>query len=227
MARKIKKTDKGKAWARRQMSAKPYELDQREVLKSFLIICEGQNTEPAYFKSFPLGNAQVEAYGMGSSKTALVNQVLNIIAEESADEDLEVWVVFDFDVNEYQKEQQKIDYNQAIAKAMDNGLRVACSNDSFELWFLLHYQLLESPWSRHQYYDRLSELWDCNYEKAGKRFTFCRGIYRRLEEDERASQANAMNHASRLDTQQGRLPFAERNPHTSVYELVSELNVYL
>lgn len=80
------------------MTAKTYALEQRPLAKAFLIICEGENTEPQYFKSFPLGNASVENYGTGASKTALVNQVLETLASDADAGRKEVWVVFDFDI---------------------------------------------------------------------------------------------------------------------------------
>lgn len=202
-------------------------MGEDKVLESFLIICEGSNTEPEYFKSFPLSNASVESYGLGSSKTALVKQVISILASDEVSKSNEVWVVFDFDIKPDQIEQQKQDYNNAVELAQQNGLHIACSNDAFELWFLLHYQFLYTQWTRHQYYEKLSELWDCNYEKAGKALGFCRRIYQRLQDDENADQEEAIKRAKRLHEDQQGLAFAERNPHTSVYQLVKELNEYL
>ena len=37
----------------------------RPVRESFLIVCEGQNTEPEYFNSFRLTSATVKAVGKG------------------------------------------------------------------------------------------------------------------------------------------------------------------
>lgn len=56
----------------------------------------------------------------------------------------ETWVVFDFDIKPDQLEQQKEDYNRAIELAKNHDIKVAYSNDSFELWFLLHYQHLDT-----------------------------------------------------------------------------------
>jgi hypothetical protein len=223
----IKKSDHKKAWAKRKMSARPYPVEQRDKAKSFLIICEGYNTEPCYFKSFPLGNAEVESYGVGSSKTALVEQVLGIVANDEDARLQEIWVVFDFDIKHDQLEKQKVDFNNAIELAHRNNIKVACSNDSFELWFLLHYQFLDLKWTRHEYYDKLSELWECNYSKNGKEIEFCRKIYQRLEEDERADQNDAIKRAKRLHDKHSDLQYAEKNPYTSVYQLVDELNQYL
>jgi len=223
----IKQSDRKKAWARRRTSSKPYVLESKEQAKIFLIICEGENTEPTYFKSFPLGNATIESYGLGSSKTALVKQILQVLESEANAKQKEVWVVFDFDIHPEQVAKQKEDYNNAIALAEKNGLKVAYSNDSFELWLLLHYQPLDTHWTRHNYYQKLSELWNCNYEKEGKKVEFCRSIYRRLIEDKAANQEEAIAHAKKLyEAHKDKNP-ADKNPCTLIHQLVQELNKYL
>lgn len=167
--KQIKKTDRKKPWYKKRFQTRPYAIESREKAKSFLIICEGENTEPWYFKSFPLGNAQVESYGLGRSKTALVEYVLEILRADEDSTEKEAWVVFDMDKTPGELAQQKEDFNHAIQLAQKHGLNVAYSNDCFELWFVLHYQYLDMSLSRNQYYKRLSELWDCNYEgKIGK-----------------------------------------------------------
>ncbi|AEE53545.1 RloB family protein [Haliscomenobacter hydrossis] len=223
----VKKTDQEKAWAKRTLGKKAYQEYSREQAKVFLIICEGMNTEPLYFKAFPLGNAKVDSYGLGSSKTALVEYVIQNVVSDRNNTDKEIWVVFDFDIKPDQVEQQKEDYNRAIELAANKGIKVAYSNDSFELWFLLHYQYLELKWTRHQYYQKLEEWWECNYEKEGKKSEFCRKIYQKLKDDPRADQTEALNRASRLFEQQAEVSFAERNPCTTVYDLVKALNEYL
>lgn len=222
-----KKTDQGKAWAKRPLGKKAYQEYSREQAKVFLIICEGMNTEPLYFKAFPLGNAKVDSYGLGSSKTALIEYVIQNVVSDRSNADKEIWVVFDFDIKPDQFEQQKEDYNRAIQLAANKGIKVAYSNDSFELWFLLHYQHLELKWTRHQYYQKLGEWWECNYEKEGKKGEFCRKIYQKLLDDSRSDQDEAISRASRMLGQQQELSFADRNPCTTVFELVKELNEYL
>lgn len=73
-----KVTDKSKPWNKRQTKASRYTLGKFSGQKSYLIICEGQNIEPQYFKSFPDGNVSVEAYGLGRTKTSLVSYVIEM-----------------------------------------------------------------------------------------------------------------------------------------------------
>ncbi len=51
---------------------------RRDVKQSFLIICEGRNTEPDYFNAFRLTSAQVKAMGEGRSTVTLVQRALAI-----------------------------------------------------------------------------------------------------------------------------------------------------
>jgi hypothetical protein len=223
----VKKTDREKPWAKRTSSKEPYRENSKEQAKVFFIICEGKNTEPLYFKSFPLGSAKVESYGFGRSKTALVNHVVENVVNDQENAGKEIWVVFDFDIKPDQVEQQKEDYNRAIELAKNHNIKVAYSNDAFELWFLLHYQSLDVQWTRHQYYQKLSEYWNCNYENEAKHSAFCRKIYQKLQDDSKANQQTAINYAENLLNSQLQIAYADQNPCTTVYQLVAELNKYL
>lgn len=44
----------------------------RIVKQSFLIVCEGENTEPDYFNAFRLTSANVKAVGQGINTVRLV-----------------------------------------------------------------------------------------------------------------------------------------------------------
>ena len=222
----IKITDLKKAWNKKPEKEMLW-AEKVEKMKQFLIICEGENTEPEYFKSFPVGNAEVESYGLGMSKTALVNAALKKLKNDEDAKRKEVWVVFDMDIKGDQSGQLKEDYNNAIELATRNKLRVAYSNDAFELWFLLHYQYFDSQITRHEYYEKLSTLWNCNYEKVGKQIEFSRKIYQQLENDERVSQLEAFARAERLLNDQIDMVFSDQNPCTTVFQLVEELNKYL
>jgi hypothetical protein len=221
----IKKGDQNKAWNKRKVKTQPYKVEIRDKGKAFLIICEGQNTEPEYFKSFPVVTATVESYGTGSSRMKLVKQVIEIKKNEDADK--EIWVVFDMDIQRDNVVRLKADFDNAIALAQANDIKVAYANDAFELWFLLHYMYFDNQWTRHEYYQKLSELWGLNYEKAGKNLVFCKSIYRRLENDERVSQEQAMRRAKRLLTTQTDKKPSERNPCTTIQCLVDELNRHI
>ena len=81
----------------------------------------------------------------------LVNYISDFIKENKIDLTIdECWVVFDKD-----------DFNQgfdnAINKALKKKLKVAYSNESFELWFLLHFDFMDSAVGRKDYNKRITE----------------------------------------------------------------------
>ena len=207
-----------KPWLRKQKPHR-YAIQSRLRNKTFLIVCEGQ-TEEQYFRSFPVLSATVHPVQTGNSNTVLVDEAIRLQRKENYDE---VWCVFDFDVNPLIEGQGK-DFNQAIRTAQDRGFHCAYSNDSFELWFVLHYQYLDQQFHRTQFYQALSRYWGVSYERVGKTLTFARDIYRRLADDSAASQVSAIGHARRLLALQEGKPCHLQNPVTTVFKLVERLN---
>lgn len=105
----------------------------REVKQTFLIVCEGENTEPDYFNAFRLTSSNIKAVGQGINTVSLVQKALRIREEErkKGREYDQCWVVFDKD------DFPDNDFNRAIALAQSNGMNAAYSNQAFEYWFLL------------------------------------------------------------------------------------------
>lgn len=222
-----KKNNLATPWFKKQFAPnKPYQEESRKKPKKFLLLCEGKNTEPGYFKAFPVVSASVKAFGYGSSKTALVEYAIEV-AKEDRYQGHEVWVVFDFDIKPDQLSQQKEDYNRAIEMAKREKFKVAYSNDAFELWFVLHFQEVEGKFNRYHFYERLSDFLEINYEKKAKERKFCTQLYRRLADHPKASQAKAIVRAKKLMGRCTHLPHADRCPCTTVFELVDSLNQYL
>lgn len=229
MSRHSKKTDQNKAWNKRIGAAAAYKRNSRQPNdRRFLIICEGKNTEPLYFKAFPVLQAEVEAFGTGRSKTSLVDATIDYVARLPRDSEREVWLVFDMDHDPIKDSAlQREDFNHAVSQAGRHGFRVAYSNDAFELWFVLHYQYLDAAMTRREYFELLGRRWGISYERGGKGHRFCATLYQRLLDDPLASQENAIRNAERLFRQSQHISPAEQNPCTTVYQLVAELNKYL
>lgn len=218
--RAVKKTDKNKAWNRK---AKPsnYKIETIPIRKSILIVCEGQ-TEKLYFESFPVLGLKVEAVDLGGqSKTKLVDSTQKIIESSEYEYD-EIWCVFDMDFKNGADEYA--DFDNAIEKANTLGYKVAYSNDSFELWFYLHYNKIEAQQLRTFYYEQLSQKFGINYEREGKKYAFCQKVYSILLNDEQASQERAIKNADELYESQKHLIYHKQNPVTTVYKLVQTLN---
>ncbi len=97
---------------------------------TILIVCEGKNTEPSYFKQFRLSTATIKTVGEGYNTISLVKRALEILENETYDQ---VWCVFDKD------DFTENDFNNAIKLAEKSDLKVAYSNQAFEYWILLHF----------------------------------------------------------------------------------------
>jgi len=216
----IKKTDiKGdKPWLKKTKPSK-YKIETEDKNRTILIVCEGQ-TEELYFKSFPVITLKVEAVELGQTKLKLVDTALKLSEQKTYDE---IWCVFDLDIKR-DEENCIPDFDNAISKALNLGFKVANSNDAFELWFYLHYQYTDQENHRTFYYQKLSELWNLNYEKEGKKWDYCYKNYKRLNEDTRASQEKAIERAKNLYELKKELPFHMQNPVSLVFELVELLN---
>lgn len=206
---------------------KPYDEETIDINKTFLIICEGENTEPLYVKGFPVPSKKVLIEGGRHSKTSLVEYALKICNEEKY-AGREVWCVFDFDRKPDEAATQPQDFNNAINLAEKNGMKVAWSNDAFELWFLLHFDKLETPLSRNELYPILKEKWRLeSFSRQAKTRDFCEGHYERHLGYNGSSQELAIKRARELHHRyDGSRNFADHCPCTTVYLLVEELNIY-
>ncbi len=221
-SKSIKITDiKGqKPWLKK-VNASRYIIESIETNKTILIVTEGQ-TEKLYFESFPVLTLTVEAINLeGQSKLKLIESTTLLIKNRESKYE-EVWCVFDMDVK--QKEKEFADFDNAITKGKALGYNIAYSNDSFELWFYLHFNYTEQKNHRIFYYKFLGKQWNLNYEKDGKTYMFCQSIYSKLEEDKNASQENAIKNSEKLFQNQKHLKYHQQNPVTMVYELVKYLN---
>jgi hypothetical protein len=207
---------------------KPYNEAQIDLKKTFLIICEGENTEPLYFRSFPVPTNTVLIKGGCNSKNSLVDYALKL-KNDPAYADREIWCVFDYDVDTGQLATQSNDFNSAIEKAESNGMRVAWSNDAFELWFVLHYESLDTQLSRNELYEILKIKWDLErFHSEAKTQGFCAGHYERHGGSQSTSQLLAIRRARALhEKYKSARDFSKQCPCTTVYLLVEELNRYI
>ncbi|MDZ7900921.1 MAG: RloB family protein [Arcicella sp.] len=214
----VKPTDKDTDWGKRQNAGRP----ERSIVvkETFLIYCEGENTEPEYFKSFPVRtDTRVEAIGLGMSRTALVKDVIKR-KRKNDDKTLKIWVVFDRDIRYENQGQDNQDFNNAIYLASKNNINCAYSNDCFELWFLLRDEYLETEMHRTQIYRKLSDKLGFNYEKDGKGKDFAKSLYPMFLD----RLPFAIRNAERLHKSHTDKEYCHQNPCTTVYLLVEELN---
>lgn len=188
----------------------PRKVDTREVKQKFLIVCEGKKTEPNYFRSFrvPKNVVEIDIQGLGQNPSKLVNSAKKLKDGEDYDQ---VWCVFDRDAWTIQ------DFNNAIKNAEDWGFKVAYSNEAFELWYLLHFQFINTGIPRSDYIKKLKSLLGHKYQKNSET------IYDELFE----KQPTAIKHATTLLKQYNPHNPVDDNPSTTVHLLVQELNRFI
>jgi hypothetical protein len=111
-----------KRFERQEKTRKENEKEQRIY---FLIVCEGEKTEPNYFKAFqkklPLYTLEVEVVGTAKNTLQVVEETLKIRSNSSKPCD-SAWAVFDRDSFPSHK------FDTAIEKAKANNVKCAYSN---------------------------------------------------------------------------------------------------
>ncbi|MCX2735679.1 hypothetical protein CHR37_07450 [Bacillus velezensis] len=181
--------------------------DARDLI---LIVCEGEKTEPLYFESFGLTNVHI--HGAGGDPLTVVKTAIDIRKTEKKDNIYynQTWCVFDRDSFSADR------FNGALGKAQANKIDVAYSNESFELWFLLHFEYLNVGLSRDDYGAKLSKYIGKKYEKCEANMF---SILRKL-----GNQKEAIKRADKLLSYHTHNDPYNNNPSTTVHNLIKELN---
>lgn len=194
----------------------------RELITYFLIVCEGEKTEPNYFKSFPkqVGKIvyDIEFDGGGISTLKVVEKAIEI-RDKSKQKYDRVWAVFDRDSFKSNS------FNSAVLKAKANDIKCAWSNEAFELWYLLHFHDRITAMTRDEYKKSLEDA--VNKKLGRKKNTF---KYKKNDNEmftllnKLGSQESAIKRAKDLANGITGEQFANYNPQTMVFKLVEELN---
>lgn len=129
---------------------------RRKINPTILIVCEGKETEPLYFKGFRSRYVNVnieipEKSSMGKNRSKTTDP-LNLIKKSiyykqnkyyiNAEDGDRVWCVFDIDVNYQNPDSLKAKSSEiqaAYEVAKRNNIKLGISNPCFELWYLLHF----------------------------------------------------------------------------------------
>jgi len=183
-----------------------------------LVVCEGEVTEPQYLIGFKNAcrNSRVDVEispEHGVDPKTLVEDAkarkkkADKAAENERDENLKydsVWAVFDVDDHAH--------IPDAVQMARDNGIDLAISNPSFELWLLLHFRDNPGMKSR-EVVARLLRTHDKGYHKHVD--------YHRYKE----GYSQAVSRAKRLDTiaNDAGTPAWNCNPTTGVHRLTESI----
>lgn len=212
---------------RERTKEKKRSIETKEVRVYFLIVCEGEKTEPNYFKSFKTNVKSfvytIDTLGEGSNTKDLVKRTIKARDKSSQQYD-SVWVVFDKDSF------SPDNFNGAIQLASHNDIKVGWSNEAFELWYLLHFQYRNTYMSREDYKKAIEKEVNDKITAQSKSKKVKPFVYKKNSADmydllERyGNQEQAIKNAEKLIASHNCNNFAIHNPCTRVHLLVQELN---
>lgn len=207
-------------------------IKSRPILpERHLFVSEGTKTEPNYIEGLincicrKLGEqarSQFEVIGGGACTLSLLKKAEKY--EKNHSEGFQhVWIIYDkddfppdaFDNTENRCNALNKRYEE---QGTDLKFHAIWSNQCVELWFLLHYIYLDTDIPRDDYYDKLSDYFDYEYEKNDVR-TF-QTLLPHLK--------TAMKYAKKL---MGSYPEdcspSGKAPCTNFFELIKEFSSYL
>lgn len=197
---------------------------------SFLIVTEGEKTEPFYFeglkhriqeriggmiKVVPAPDIQIHGAGAG---TARLLETADELVKKAKIPYQNIWLVFDKDDFE--------DFDETIKSAEERGYHVAWSNPCFEYWLYLHFAYSDSALCREDWFQKLKEsfvaydLSESGYQKNEE------NLYELLESVYGVETAIKNAKRRMADFKTGESP-SKCDPGTKVHVLVHELRSYL
>lgn len=208
------------AWKKRfEREERKRAVETRTKLVYYLIVCEGEKTEPNYFKALekelPRGTVDLKIDGVGRNTIGLVNYTIKQRDNACRKYD-RVWVVFNKD------DFPDDNFNSAIIKASSNDINCAWTNEAFELWFLLHFQFVNTGMKREDYKAYLER-------EIKKRSQNAKYVYLKNDIDtfsilkNYGNQKQAIEWAKQLKQNYTDECYATHNPCTLVHELIEEL----
>lgn len=198
---------------------------------SFLIVTEGERTEPLYLKGIQKKIKEkmdgridvieipvIDIHGEGCGTGKLI-EVTERIVKEAKILYQNVWVVFDKDDFD--------DFDVAIQLGKEKGYQVAWSNQSFEYWLYLHFNYSDSALHRYDWNEKLNEIFkqynlgDGTYRKNYDNIYDLVNVYDGVNSAIRNAKRRMAGFVDERD-----IP-SQYDPGTMVYKLVEDLKCYL
>jgi len=203
-----------------------YEI--RKPYRFIYIFTEGEKTEVNYFEAkkeeifsdVRRKNICIEIMGTGYNTMSIVDYAIDFLMKnkvnvDSSESEDECWVVFD-------RDDFKKDFDNAISRAEANNIQVAYSNESFELWYLLHFSYFSSAVKRSIYISKLTEkLKEITGDKKTKYEKNSVNMYSFIKDKEDDAIKNAKKLLKLHETEKA---ISKKEPSTSVFLLVESLN---
>lgn len=214
----------------------------RKYTYHILIACEDENTEPYYFNKFKLMFEEIwpketlflKPIGTGRNSLGVVKRAIEertTLASESNRSTIDqTWAVFDKDDLD-KSEGNKRNFNEAFKLGKSENVRIAYSNECFELWLLLHFEDVDAEKDnlihRNEIYRRLEAALNTVVPEP---FKYEHGNNNVIDlVFEYGDKEAAIRRAEELNTfhLNAKHEPLDSNPNTLVHELVKELNSWL
>jgi len=195
------KRTRAKSFSRRKPSREPYD--------KVLIVCEGEKTEPIYFKGLKnhlrLNSANVEIVGEGATPSKIVERAKALDKWEKGKGDPfdKIYCVFDKDTH--------ADYQKALDQCAQKNYTAITSVPAFEYWLLLHFRYTTKPYDDAASVTHDLSEWMPNYHKSYSR------IFDELQNTLETAKGNAAQSLEAVEKA------GTDNPSTKAHKLVQSL----
>ena len=206
-----------------QYSYKEATHEDVKVHCRILIVCEGEKTEPSYFKSFDQMQHDSIVYEINCEGGKINTMQVVEKAIELRDKAIEsgspydtVWAVFDKD------DFPSASFNAAIEKANRHNIGCAWSNEAFELWYVFHFVNRVTAMNREEYKKAISKYINDSptYNQKAK-YTYRKNDPKsHITMTTYGDEARAIRFASNQAASFSDTRYATHNPCTTVYKLV-------
>lgn len=215
-----KKSDENKRWR------KPRRDRGRLISPEYhLIITEGTKTEPLYFEGLKKAvnqkySGRIEIIGLGAgANTLTILETAEKVQLRSSGKYRHIWIVYDKDDFPEDDFDNAYFRCQELSSSSDTVTYHALwSNECIELWFLLHFEYLQSNLHRDFYYPKLTKYLGTKYKKNSS--DMFEVLYPHLDEAIRNAKRLLQNYPEMAAPSQCA-------PGTSVYEIFEKLKDYL
>lgn len=196
-------------------------MKHHAIKPKIYIFCNGEVAEPQYFQEYKnfLGEHNILVRHKQYKRCSPWELIEKVSTEKQRllkrkELDIEVgdqcWCVFD--VDEYWG-QNPDKFKAAIKLARENNILLAWSNECFELWYLLHFQVLSTGVPRNDYHTKLER----HFRKLSLQpYTKNCSVFSQIFE----KQSEAIKNAKRIY----KASKVERNPSTAIFKLAEEIN---
>jgi len=215
-------------------------IENKTIVQDIIIACEDKVSAPTYFKMIIKNlidkkiitqDSLVIAKPTNTHPTGVLEDLKNHITDEGKtyNEFDHKWIVIDRDVERVNGGgHTKENFNEALTSAKTLNVEVAYANDSFELWYFLHFHYTDSAISRDDVLKKvINSLKDKNsttFAELDKDSIKTKEYTKLIFGELLQNQSIAIRNAEKLLLSHGASHNPESDASTTIHELIKVLN---